>query len=70
MSMSAETDQFENSLKVIRKLRKKLRQIERLESTKRDLTPEESMKVIRTEAIISHLLQYNCSSQRDIYVFQ
>jgi len=33
------------SVKVVRKLRKKLRQIERLEKTERGLTDEEKLKV-------------------------
>ncbi|XP_039251336.2 uncharacterized protein LOC120328852 [Styela clava] len=44
MDTSTDQDQ-ENSIKFIRKLRKKLRQIERLEKTQRELTDEEKIKL-------------------------
>lgn len=44
MDASMEEDQ-QNSIKFIRKLRKKLRQIERLEKAQRELTEEERFKV-------------------------
>lgn len=44
MDDSMEEEQ-QNSIKFIRKLRKKLRQIERLEKAQRELTEEEKIKV-------------------------
>ena len=46
MEKEFNSDDIGESLKIVRKYRKKLRQIERLEAVERDLTEEEQTKVI------------------------